>query len=39
VASLQVAQACKVILAQGEDAIPCLLAFNLLESEFEEVRL
>ena len=39
VASLQVAEACKVILAHGESASGRMLLFNLLEMEFEEIRL
>jgi len=39
VASLQVAEACKVILAQGGTASGRMLIFNLLDMEFEEIRL
>jgi molybdopterin/thiamine biosynthesis adenylyltransferase len=39
VASLQVAEACKVMLAQGEVASGRMLLCNLLEMEFEELRL
>jgi len=39
VASLQVAQACKVMLCQFQGTGACLLLCNLLEMEFEEIRL
>jgi len=39
VASLQVAEVCKVILAQAEGARGRMLVCNLLEMEFEEIRL
>jgi len=39
VASLQVAETCKVILAQGETACGRMLVVNLLDMEFEEIRL
>ena len=39
VASLQVAEVCKVILGQGEPLSGRMLIGNLLEMEFEEIRL
>jgi len=39
VASLQVAEACKVILGMGEPISGRMLICNLLEMEFEEIRL
>jgi molybdopterin/thiamine biosynthesis adenylyltransferase len=39
VASLQVAEACKVILGQGETISGRMLVFNLLDMEFEAVCL
>ena len=39
VASLQVAEACKVMLSQGVTASGRMLVCNLLELEFEEIRL
>jgi molybdopterin/thiamine biosynthesis adenylyltransferase len=39
VASLQVAEACKVILAKGDTLNGRMLLLNLLEMEFEEIRL
>ncbi|HJV65208.1 MAG TPA: HesA/MoeB/ThiF family protein [Geomonas sp.] len=39
VASLQLAEACKVILGQGETISGRMLVFNLLEMEFEAVCL
>jgi len=39
VASLQVAEACKVMLSQGSTASGRMLLCNLLDLEFEEIRL
>lgn len=39
VASLQVAEVCKLIIGQGETASGRMLVFNLLDLEFEEIRL
>jgi molybdopterin/thiamine biosynthesis adenylyltransferase len=39
VASLQVAEVCKLILGQGETASGRMLVFNLLDMEFDEIRL
>lgn len=39
VASLQVAEVCKLILGHGETASGRMLLFNLLDLEFEEIRL
>jgi molybdopterin/thiamine biosynthesis adenylyltransferase len=39
VASLQVAEVCKLILGHGETASGRMLLFNLLDMEFEEIRL
>ena len=39
VASMQAAEVCKVILGQGETASGRMLVFNLLDMEFEEIRL
>ena len=39
VASLQVAEACKVILGQGDPISGRMLVCNLFEMEFEEIRL
>jgi len=38
-ASLQVAEVCKIILSKGDTASGRMLVFNLLEMEFEEIRL
>ena len=39
IASLQVAEACKIMLSQGEAVSGRMLVCNLLEMEFEEIRL
>lgn len=39
VASLQVAEVCKLILGQGETASGRMLLLNMLDMEFEEIRL
>jgi molybdopterin/thiamine biosynthesis adenylyltransferase len=39
VASLQVAETCKLILGRGQTASGRMLLFNLLDMEFDEIRL